>query len=110
MSQSQSSLMNRQALLLRGDMGSGKSAMAAFIANEIAKWPFIRIITADNYVGAADITVCAAINKIFTDAYKSKQSIIILDDVERLIGYTMGPRFSNPVLQALLTSSGGTTR
>eukprot|EP00483_Globobulimina_turgida_P004174 UN04182 len=95
--------MNRQALLLRGDMGSGKSAMASFIANEIAKWPFIRVISADSFVGASDITVCGQINKIFTDAYKSKQSIIILDDVERLIGYTMGPRFSNAILQAILT-------
>ena len=103
MGRAQSSSMNRQALLLRGDSGTGKSAMASYIANEVAKWPFIRVVSADNYVGAADITVCSAINKIFTDAYKSKQSIIILDDVERLIGYTMGPRFSNPVLQAILT-------
>lgn len=103
MGRAQSSSMNRQALLLRGDGGSGKSAMASYIANVVAKWPFIRVISADNYVGAADITVCGAINKIFTDAYKSKQSIIILDDVERLIGYTMGPRFSNAVLQAILT-------
>ncbi len=103
MGRTNSSSMNRQALLLRGDSGTGKSAMASYIANEVARWPFIRVVSADNYVGAADITVCAAINKIFTDAYKSKQSIIILDDVERLIGYTMGPRFSNPVLQALLT-------
>eukprot|EP01083_Nonionella_stella_P082820 228759_1 len=103
MSKSQSSSMNRQALLMRGDMGSGKSAMASYIANEIAKWPFIRVISADNYVGAADISICQSINKIFTDAYKSNYSIIILDDVERLIGYTMGPRFSNSVLQAILT-------
>merc|ERR1711933_549324 len=103
MAKSRSSLMNRQALLLRGDMGSGKSAMAAYVANELAKWPFIRIISADAYVGAADITICAAIDKIFTDAYKSQQSIIILDDIQRLIGYTMGPRFSNSILQALLT-------
>jgi len=103
MGRGQSSSMNRQALLLRGDGGTGKSAMAAYIANEVAKWPFIRVISADNYVGAADITVCSSINKIFTDAYKSNQSIIILDDVERLIGYTMGPRFSNAVLQAILT-------
>jgi len=103
MSKSQSSLMNRQALLLRGNMGTGKTAMACYIANEVAKWPFVRIISASNFVGAADITICGAIDKYFTDAYKSNQSIIILDDVERLIGYTMGPRFSNSILQALLT-------
>jgi len=103
MGRAQSSSMNRQALLLRGDGGSGKSAMAAFLANEVARWPFIRVVSADNFVGAADIAVCSAIDKIFSDGYKSKQSIIILDDIERLIGYTMGPRFSNAVLQAILT-------
>lgn len=103
MSKSTASLMNRQAMLLRGDMGSGKTAMAAYIANEIARWPFVRIISADNYVGVSDIGICASINKAFTDAYKSNQSIIILDDIERLIGYTLGPRFSNAILQAILT-------
>ena len=49
------------------------------------------------------MAICSSIDKIFTDAYKSQQSIIILDDIQRLIGYTMGPRFSNPILQALLT-------
>ena len=103
MTKSTASLMNRQAMLLRGDIGSGKTAMAAYIANEIAKWPFIRVISADNYVDATDIAICASINKIFTNAYKSNQSIIILDDIERLIGYTLGPRFSNAILQGLLT-------
>jgi vesicle-fusing ATPase len=41
--------------------------------------------------------------KIFEDAYKSSLSLIILDDIERLIEYIdIGPRFSNAVLQALL--------
>eukprot|EP00486_Rosalina_sp_Unknown_P003520 CAMPEP_0201571882 /NCGR_PEP_ID=MMETSP0190_2-20130828/14851_1 /ASSEMBLY_ACC=CAM_ASM_000263 /TAXON_ID=37353 /ORGANISM="Rosalina sp." /LENGTH=376 /DNA_ID=CAMNT_0047997019 /DNA_START=740 /DNA_END=1867 /DNA_ORIENTATION=+ len=38
MTKSTTSLMNRQAMLLRGDMGSGKTAMAAYMANEIARW------------------------------------------------------------------------
>lgn len=37
------------------------------------------------------------------DSYKSPLSIIIIDDVERLMEYTpVGPRFSNTVLQTLL--------
>lgn len=40
---------------------------------------------------------------MFEDAYKSPLSIIILDDIERLLEYVaIGPRFSNTVLQALL--------
>ena len=37
------------------------------------------------------------------DAYKSPLSLILLDDIERLIDYVhIGPRFSNSVLQTLL--------
>lgn len=44
-----------------------------------------------------------AIAKIFEDAYKSPLSLIVLDDVERLLEFVhIGPRFSNAVLQALL--------
>ena len=36
-------------------------------------------------------------------AYKSPLSMILIDDIERIIDYTpLGPRFSNMVLQALL--------
>ncbi len=41
--------------------------------------------------------------KCFEDAYKSKQSIVILDDLERIVEYVeIGRRFSNPLLQAIL--------
>ena len=45
----------------------------------------------------------ADIVKIFDDAYKSDLSLIILDDIERLIEFIhIGSRFSNILLQALL--------
>lgn len=97
-----SQTMSRQALLLTGEMGSGKTALAAYLAHQ-SKFPFIRLISADNYVGFSDSSVCASIAKIFSDAYKSNLSVIILDDIERIIGFTIGPRFSNAILQALLT-------
>ena len=97
-----SNVMNRQAILLRGDLGVGKSALAAYVAQQ-ANFPFIRIISADNFVGSSDGTICANVAKVFNDAYKSQYSVVILDDFERLIGYTVGPRFSNNVLQSLLT-------
>merc|ERR1712192_260894 len=38
------------------------------------------------------------------DAYKTPLSLIVLDDLERLMEYVrIGPRFSNPVLQALFS-------
>lgn len=43
-------------------------------------------------------TQCAAILKAFQDAARSPLSVIVLDDLERLIDYSpIGPRFSNTV-------------
>mmetsp|Transcript_63969 Transcript_63969/g.166320 ORF Transcript_63969/g.166320 Transcript_63969/m.166320 type:complete len:162 (-) Transcript_63969:65-550(-) len=43
-----------------------------------------------------------AIAKVFEDAYKSPLSVIVLDDLERLMEYVrLGPRFSNAILQGL---------
>lgn len=40
------------------------------------------------------------ITRVFEDAYRSPLSVIIIDDIERLIEYVaIGPRFSNTVLQ-----------
>ena len=45
----------------------------------------------------------AEIVKVFDDAYKSNLSLIVLDDIERLIEYIhIGSRFSNLLLQTLL--------
>ena len=41
---------------------------------------------------------------MFTDAYKSPLSLLILDDIERLVEWNpIGPRMSNIMVQALLT-------
>jgi len=98
-----SSVMNRQSLLLQGDLACGKSALACYLAKE-ADFPFVRMIRAEDFVGASDAAVCQRVAKIFDDAYKSNLSVVIIDDIERLIGYTIGARFSNPVLQTILTS------
>lgn len=41
--------------------------------------------------------------QVFDDAYKSPFSVVMVDNVERLLDYApIGPRYSNMVLQALL--------
>ncbi|KAJ7295855.1 hypothetical protein O6H91_Y158900 [Diphasiastrum complanatum] len=88
--------------LLEGPSGSGKTAMAATIAID-SDFPFIKVVSAENMVGLTESSKCAVIAKIFEDAYKSPFSIIILDDIERLLEYVnIGPRFSNLILQTLL--------
>jgi vesicle-fusing ATPase len=40
------------------------------------------------------------ITRVFEDAYRSPLSVILVDDIERLLEYVaIGPRFSNAVLQ-----------
>ncbi|KAK8967180.1 Vesicle-fusing ATPase [Platanthera guangdongensis] len=47
---------------------------------------------------------CARISKVFEDAYKSQLSLIILDDIERMIDYSsIGQRFSILTFQTLLS-------
>nr|XP_024368606.1 vesicle-fusing ATPase-like [Physcomitrium patens]PNR60159.1 hypothetical protein PHYPA_002952 [Physcomitrium patens] len=88
--------------ILEGPSSTGKTALAATIA--IASgFPFIKIVSAENMIGLQEPTKVAMIAKVFEDAYKSPLSIIILDNIERLIEYVrIGPRFSNLILQTLL--------
>jgi len=90
------------SILLSGRAGCGKSAFAAKLALE-SGFPFIKMISPDDFVGYTETARVGKINKVFEDAYKSKSSIIIVDDIERHLEYVrIGPRFSNMVLQALL--------
>ncbi|KAJ8633356.1 hypothetical protein MRB53_026692 [Persea americana] len=88
--------------LLEGPSGSGKTAMAATIGID-SDFPYVKIISAETMIGLSESSKCAQIVKVFEDAYKSQLSIIILDDIERLLEYVaIGPRFSNLISQTLL--------
>jgi len=90
------------SILLSGKPGCGKSAFAAKLALD-SGFPFIKMITPEDYVGYTETSRVSKITKIFEDAYKSRYSIIIVDDIERHLEYVpIGPRFSNIVLQALI--------
>jgi len=54
-------------------------------------------------VGFSEAQKVQAINKVFTDSYKSPLSVIVIDNIERLIDWVkIGSRFSNGVVQALM--------
>lgn len=90
------------SILLDGKNGCGKTALAAKLALE-SNFPYVKMITPENFVGYSEQGKISQIVKIFEDAYKSPLSLIILDDLERLIEFIhIGPRFSNSILQALL--------
>lgn len=90
------------SVLLEGEVASGKTALAAKLAAE-SNFPFVRMISPDTLIGASEQTKCNLLLKIFTDSYRSEKSIILIDDIERIIEYSpVGPRYSNSVLQTLL--------
>mmetsp|Transcript_17184 Transcript_17184/g.31186 ORF Transcript_17184/g.31186 Transcript_17184/m.31186 type:complete len:744 (+) Transcript_17184:68-2299(+) len=90
------------SVLLEGDPLTGKTAIAADLAMK-SGFPFVRMIAADALIGMGEMSKCSYIQKIFMDSYKSPLSMILIDDIERIIDYTpLGPRFANNVLQTLL--------
>lgn len=89
------------SMLLHGPPGAGKTALAATIAME-SQFPFIKLISPETMIGMNELQKVNAINRVFQDSYRSPLSVIVMDDVERLLEYTpIGSRFSNTVLQAI---------
>ncbi|KAG0203400.1 transport between ER and Golgi ATPase protein [Mortierella sp. GBA30] len=89
------------SLLLHGPPGAGKTALAATMAME-SQFPFIKLISPESMIGMNELQKVNAIHRVFQDSYKSPLSVIVMDDIERLLDYTpIGSRFSNTVLQAL---------
>jgi vesicle-fusing ATPase len=73
------------SVLLHGLPGTGKTALAATIAQD-SDYPFIKLVSPDKMVGFSEQQKVQAINKIFNDSYKSPLSVIVVDNIERLIG------------------------
>ena len=93
---------NLLSVLLDGDYGVGKTALACNLALQ-SGCPFIKMISPETLVNLMENGKVAEISRIFEDAYKSPFSLIILDNIERIIEYIkIGPRFSNLILQTLL--------
>jgi len=91
----------RLSLLLEGPIGCGKTGIACKLALD-ANYPFVKFVSAEDMVAFGDQTKALKIHQTFEDAYKSEFSIIILDDIERLLGYTpVGSRFSTRVMETL---------
>ncbi|KAJ9456283.1 Vesicle-fusing ATPase [Diplonema papillatum] len=93
-----------QSVLLEGAIGTGKTALAAHMA-ECSTFPFIKVVTGDDMTGYFENSKVNYIKKAFDDAHKSPYSVVILDELEDLIDYVSeGPRFSSLILQTLRRS------
>ena len=98
-----SRVTNKMCVLIGGQHGSGKTTYA-FEAAKKSGFPFIKVINAEMIVGFPDSMKCNKIAKVFNDSYKSNESIIVIDDLERILEYTaFGPRFDNTSLHLLLS-------
>lgn len=86
-----------------GKDGSGKTTLACRLA-KYSKIPYIKLISSEALIGLAEYAKIKFIKEIFNNAYKSPESLIVIDDIERLLEYVhVGSRFNNNVLQCFLT-------
>ena len=89
--------------IFHGPGGAGKTALAAKIAMD-SEYPFIKLLSPEDMIGYGEAAKISHITKIFSDAYKSPMSCIVIDSIERIFEWVpIGPRFSNPILQTLVT-------
>jgi len=73
------------SVLMHGPPGSGKSALAASIAMA-SDFAFVKLISPEAMVGYNEPSKIQYISKVFNDSYKSPNSIIVIDNIERLLG------------------------
>lgn len=90
------------SVLLFGPQSCGTTALAAKMAVD-SGCPLVKVVSADKMTGLPDAAKVAYLEKTFSDAHKSRSSIIILDSLERLFSWVpIGPRFSMMLVDALL--------
>ncbi|KAI1843038.1 hypothetical protein JX265_005182 [Neoarthrinium moseri] len=89
------------SVLLHGPRGSGKTALAADIGIN-SGFPFVKLASAKHMLGMSEQGKIDYLRKVFSDAYKSPTSIVILDGIEKMIEWTpVGPRFQSGVMTAI---------
>lgn len=92
---------NNISILLHGPQGTGTTTIAVHAATRL-KFPFIKMISAEDLIGKTENFKSNFLVKCFDDAYKSKRSLIILDDIERICEFVdVGKRVNNLLLQAV---------
>jgi len=90
--------------LLAGPPGSGKTAFTAHLAR-LADFPFSRRVAVEDFAGKSEQDKLDKIARIIDDGQKSPLSLVVIDDLERLMDFSsIGPRFSNSILQLLFSA------
>lgn len=92
--------------LLWGASGTGKTALASTLAIN-SGFPFVKVVSTDAMVGFGDHARSNLITKVFEEAYRSPLSLIVLDDIENLLGFranVVPERYADAVLSVLIES------
>jgi len=97
-----SPVLRSLSLLLVGPPGSGKTSITVFLG-KMLNIPLVKIILPEEFLGKSDQHVAGELHNIFKDLYRSPVSLLIIDNIERLLSYSdVGHVYANSVLQALL--------
>ena len=89
--------------LITGEKEVGKTSLAISTSSLDNDVGYNKIISPKNLIGLDEYEIIKYIRRVFLEAYKYSYSIIVLDNIERIIGYTkIGPQFSNKILQTIL--------
>jgi len=84
-----------------GSAGTGKTALATYMSGQL-KFPFVKLIDFFAVMGKPEAAAADVLKKAFDDASKSPLSILILDDLGKLLQYAKhGPRYSLLLLHTL---------
>lgn len=94
------------SILLTGPPACGKTTFANHLASTCG-YPYVKRIDPVDLLGMHEREKADEIRRCFQDAYRSQLSLILIEDIERLLDYApIGPRYSNVVLQTLLVLIG----
>lgn len=74
--------LGTSSLLLYGDTGTGKTTLSCQIAST-SGIPYVKILSSEDLVGKTDFGKIKYISEVFTNAYRSSTSLIIIDEIER---------------------------
>ena len=84
-----------------GAAGTGKTALATYLAMRF-DFPFVKVVDFFAIMGKPETAAIDILKKAFDDAYKSPLSVLILDDVAKLVHFAKhGPRYSLLLLHTL---------
>jgi vesicle-fusing ATPase len=102
LSQVQTNSIPLASILLHGARGTGLTNIACNAALQ-ARIPFVKYILSDDLIGRSEAYKVNYIVRCFDDAYKSKQSLMIIDDLDRVLEYVeAGKRFNPNILAAFM--------